>query len=240
LTARVEVLPPNEWAATVASRLLERVAAQPAIRLCLPTGDTPTPVYEAVVAGARARGVSFARATVVGLDEWVGLAPGDPARCDTRLRRELIDRLDPPPVYRPIAIDGVAADTAAAAHDAEAARLDLVLLGLGQNGHVGFNEPGSSADSATRVVALAESSRLAAVERYGARRMPEAGITVGMDRLLEAGEIWLLVTGERKRDVLGRALHAPESADSPASFLRRHQRLHVIADEAAASVRAGR
>jgi glucosamine-6-phosphate deaminase len=190
-------------------------------------------VYEAVARGARARGVSFAAATVVGLDEWVGLEPGDPARCDSRLRRELIDRLDAPPAYRPIRVDGVAADAAAAAHDAEAARLDLVLLGLGQNGHVGFNEPGSTAGSGTRVVALAESSRLAAVERYGARRVPEAGITVGIDRLLDAGEIWLLVTGEHKRDVLRRALLEPETADCPATFLRRHPRLRVIADDPA-------
>ena len=104
------------------------------------------------------------------------------------------------------------------------------------NGHVGFNEPGSRPDDATRLVRLAISSREAAVARYGAGSVPTAGITVGLARLLEAGECWLLVTGERKAAILRRALDEPEGPDCPASYLRRHPRLTVFADEAAASL----
>jgi glucosamine-6-phosphate deaminase len=103
------------------------------------------------------------------------------------------------------------------------------------NGHVGLNEPGSGPDSPTRVVGTAAATQEAALRRYGAGRAPVTGITLGMDRLLAAGEIWLLVTGSRKADILARALNGPEGDDCPASFLRRHPRLWVIADEGAAA-----
>ena len=137
--------------------------------------------------------VSFAQATVVLLDEWADLPPGDPARCDVRLRRELLDRLAPPPRFVPIDVDGSDTLAAARAHDDAARDLDLAVLGLGMNGHVGFNEPGARPDDPTRLVRLARSSREAAMDRYGAATMPTGGITVGLARLLEAREVWLLV-----------------------------------------------
>ena len=237
---RLEVLPAASWAAhrrRAARR--SRPAARPDLRVCLPTGDTPTPVYAELVAAERRGEVSLARATVVLLDEWVGLPPGDPARCDARLRGELIDRLAAPPAFVPIDVDGPDDEAAALAHDAAARGLDLAVLGLGMNGHVGFNEPGSRPDDPTRLVRLAVSSREAATARYGAGSTPTAGITVGLARLLEAGECWLLVTGERKAQVLRRALEQPEGPDCPASYLRRHPRLTVFADEAAASLLRG-
>jgi len=234
---RIEILPAAAWAPTVAAELIARLAARPSLRICLPTGETPSPVY-AALAAAEARGaVSFAGSTIVMLDEWVGLPPGDPARCDVRLRSELLDRLRvPPSLFAAIDVDGPDPDEAATRHDAAAVGLDLAVLGLGTNGHVGFNEPGSSPDDATRLVRLAVSTREAATARYGASRMPTAGITVGLARLLAAGEAWLLVTGERKAAMLRRALEEPEGPDCPASYLRRHPRLTVFADDGAASL----
>jgi glucosamine-6-phosphate deaminase len=234
---RLVVLPRASWAPAVADALVARLAARPSLRVCLPAGDTPSPVYAALVA-AEARGaVSFAAATVVMLDEWVGLPPGDPARCDVRLRAELLDRLRmPPDAFVSIDADGPDPEAAAGRLDAAAVGLDLVLLGIGTNGHVGFNEPGSRPDAPTRLVRLAVSSREAATARYGAGRIPTAGITVGLTRLLEADEAWLLVTGERKASILRRALDEPEGPDCPASWLRRHPRLVVFADEDAASL----
>jgi glucosamine-6-phosphate deaminase len=232
----LEILRGEAWAPTVAARIIERIRARPDLRICLPTGDTPTPVYAELVAGERRGEVSLARATVILLDEWVGLQADDPARCDSRLRGELIDRLAAPPTFVPIDVDGPDDEAAALAHDSAARDLDLAVLGLGMNGHVGFNEPGSRPDDPTRLVRLAVSSRDAATARYGAATVPTAGITVGLARILEAGECWLLVSGERKAGILRRALEQPEGPDCPASYLRRHQRLTVFADEAAASL----
>ena len=235
LPSSVTVLPTAAWAATVADAFLARLRAEPRLRVCLPTGDTPTPLYDELAARDAAGEGLWAQATVVLLDEWSDLPPGDRARCDVRLRRELLDRLAPPPRFVPIDVDGSDDEGAARTHDEAARHLALALLGLGMNGHVGFNEPGCGPDDPTRLVRLARSSREAAMARYGAARMPTGGITIGMARLLEAGEVWLLVTGERKAQVLRRALREPAGPDCPASYLRRHPRLTVFADEAAAS-----
>ena len=239
MTARglqLEILPDDSWAVEVAGRLVARLQGNPELRVCLPTGDTPSPVYAELVAAEGRGDVSLASATVVLLDEWVGLSPDDPARCDARLRAELLDLLGAPPRFVPIDVDGPDPEAAAEAHDAVAAAgLDLAVLGLGLNGHVGFNEPASRPDDPTRLVRLARSSRDAAAARYGAGRVPTAGITVGLGRLLDAGECWLLVTGERKASILRRALEDPEGPDCPASYLGRHPRLTVFADEGAAS-----
>ncbi len=239
---RLHVLTAADWAGAVVSELAARIRAHPSARICLPTGDTPAPVYAALVEAEAQERVSLAAATLVMLDEWVGLDPGDPARCDVRLRRELLDRLRvPPAAFVAIDVDGPDPEAAAARHDAAATGLDLAVLGLGMNGHVGFNEPGSRPDDPTRLVRLAVSSREAATARYGAGRTPTAGITVGLARLLDAAEVWLLVSGFRKAAMLRRALDEPEGPDCPASYLRRHPRLVVFADEdAAAGLRSRR
>lgn len=232
----VDVLSSSEWADRIAADLAARVRAEPALRLCLPTGETPAPVYAALVELAVRGDASLASAEVVLLDEYVGLPEGDPARGGDRLRRELIDRLpSPPAVFHEIDLT-TDPDTAAARHDAVAASgLGLTLLGLGLNGHIGLNEPGSTVDSPTRVVQLTATSRGIATDRYGAAASPTSGITLGVARLLESREIWLLVNGERKAEILARALDGPETDAYPASFLRRHPALRVIADEPAAS-----
>jgi 6-phosphogluconolactonase/glucosamine-6-phosphate isomerase/deaminase len=205
MTVRLEVVAAEAWADRVADELIARVNERPALRLCLPSGDTPSKLFSRLVARSAAGEVTFAGVTIVLLDEFLGLAAGDPARCDVRLNRDLL------------------------------AGLYLALLGLGMNGHVGLNEPGSDPDSPTRVVGTAAATQDAALGRYGAGRAPVMGITLGMDRLLAAGEVWLLVTGSRKADILARALNGPEGDDCPASFLRRHPRLWVVADEGAAA-----
>ena len=237
MTLLLDVVPAAAWADRVAAELADRLAARPRLRLVLPTGDTPAPAYARLVTMALEGTVSFAGAEVILLDEYVGLPPGHPARCDARLRRELLDRLPAPPrAFHAIAVDELDAADAAVAHDAVAARgVDLAVLGLGANGHVGLNEPGSRPDATTRVVRLAASSRRAAAERYGGDPPPSAGVTLGLDRLLAASEAWLLVTGAGKARVLARALEAPDGPDCPASYLRRHPALRVIADEPAAA-----
>ena len=226
----------DEWADAVAADLVERLRAAPSLRLCLPTGETPAPLYAALARSADAD--LWSQATVVLLDEYLGLPPDDPASGGPRLRRELIDHARPA-AFHAVDVDGEP-DVAARELDAVAAEgLDLTLLGLGLNGHIGLNEPGSTAESPTRIVEL-EARSQAVAAGYGASHAPKQGITLGMSRLLESREIWLLVTGERKAEILARALEGPEAPDVPASFLRRHPTLRVIADEPAASLLASR
>lgn len=230
------VLPAADWADGVTEALATRIGDQPDLALCLPTGSTPLPVYERLPDALGRHGVSMSRATIVLLDEYLGLPRGHPARCDSKLREYLLALLpDPPARFLSFGVDGEDPVAACAALDAEIDRLgglDLALLGLGMNGHIGMNEPGTSADATTRVVDLAPST-IQAARGYGADPPPTRGVTLGMARILAAREIWLLATGERKARILAATLDGPVTPDVPASLLRDHPGLRVIADDAA-------
>ena len=236
MTLRVEVFASADWADRVAGRLAERIAADPSMRLCLPTGSTPLPVYERLPALLRERDVSTAEATVVLLDEYLGLPAGHPARCDATLRRALLDRFDAAPAFVRFEVDELDPAAACQAFSAALDRiggLDLVLLGLGTNGHLGMNEPGSPVDAPTRPVELAPETASAA-RGYGADPPPTRGVTFGMGPIMAAPEVWLLATGERKAAVLQRALNGPIDPDCPASYLRLHPNAAILADDDAA------
>ena len=240
LARPVDILPASAWADHVAGLLADRLAARPDLVVCLPTGSTPLPVYEALPGILRARSLSAAAATVVLLDEYVGLAAGHTARCDSMLRRGLLDRLDPG-VARFISfeVDDLSPQAACTKVDAAvtaAGGLDLVVLGLGRNGHIGMNEPGSAVDAPTRVIELATSTREAALG-YGADPPPTHGVTLGMAGILAAREVWLLATGADKAAILARTLDGPVTPDVPATMLRGHPGLRVIVDDEAAPPR---
>jgi glucosamine-6-phosphate deaminase len=228
----LEVVPAADWADAVAEALAVRIAAQPDLVLCLPTGSTPRPVYERLPGALARAGTSLARVRLALLDEYLGLPAGHPIRCDAQLRQQLPESLA---AFVTFDVDGPDPVAACAAYDraiADLGGLDVVVLGLGANGHVGMNEPGTPPDAATRVIELAPST-MAAARAYGADPPPTHGVTLGLAGILAAREIWLLVSGERKAAILRAALDDPVTTDVPASLLRDHPGLRVIADDAA-------
>lgn len=231
------VLPAAEWTDAVAEALAGRIAAQPDLVLCLPTGSTPRPVYDRLPETLARTGTSLVATSVVLLDEYLGLPAGHPVRCDDQLQRQLLDRVPAPPAtFVTFGVDGPDPAAACAAYDASIGALgglDLVVLGLGTNGHVGMNEPGTSPDAPTRVIELAPST-MAAARAYGADPPPTLGVTLGLAGILAAREIWLLVSGERKAAILRDVLEGPVTSDVPASVLRGHPGLRIVADDAAA------
>lgn len=233
----LEIVPSASFGEVVAARLADRLTARPSLIVCLPTGSTPLPVYEALPGVLARRNVSAAEATIVLLDEYLGLPAGHPARCDAVLRRTLLERLVPGPrAFVPFEVDGIEGAQACARVNAAidaVGGLDLVVLGLGANGHVGMNEPGSEPDSATRVVELAASTREAA-RGYGADTPPTHGVTLGLATIRAAREIWLLARGGHKAAIVARTVGGPVTSNVPASLLRGHHGLLVMADEAAA------
>ena len=234
----LEVIPAADWADAIAAALANRIAARPDLVLCLPTGSTPRPVYERLPDALARAGTSLAGVRVVLLDEYLGLPAGHPIRCDAQLRRQVPGT---PAAFVTFDVDGPDPAAACAAYDAAIADLgglDLVVLGLGANGHIGMNEPGTSPDAATRVIGLAPST-MAAARAYGADPPPTRGLTLGLAGILAAREIWLLVSGERKAAILREVLAGPVTTDVPASLLRGHPGLRVIADGAAARDLAG-
>jgi glucosamine-6-phosphate deaminase len=227
LSHDLEVLADGEWAARAAG--LFETTVRPGMRLCLPTGDTVRPFYHEV-----ARRMTLEGVQIFLLDEFGGLPEGDPGRCEVMIRRDLIDRVSGSPTV--IMPDVDAADPGLESRRyADALRdggIDLALVGLGGNGHIGMNEPGSTPDLVTRVVDLAASTTEHALH-YGATSAPTWGITVGLAELLDSSELWLLVTGKHKQEILARSLEGPVSPEVPASLLRRHPNLTVLADESA-------
>jgi glucosamine-6-phosphate deaminase len=232
----LEIVPAAAFGEHVAGLLADRLAAAPRLVVCLPTGSTPLPVYAALPGELARRGLDAGAATVVLLDEYLALPAGHVARCDATLRRTLLSRLDPSPAFIAFDVDEAPPDVTCARMDAAIAAaggLDLVVLGLGANGHIGMNEPGSAADSPTRVVELTPSTREASIG-YGATEPPSHGVTLGMAAILGAREIWLLATGAHKRSILAATVDGPVTPGVPSSLLRGHPGLRLIADDAAA------
>jgi glucosamine-6-phosphate deaminase len=222
--------------ALVAGELVaNRLRARPRLRLILPTGHTPLGVYAALRGHAADGSLPTHAATLFQLDEYLGLDPGDEHSYRFYLRREL-GSLGFGTFH---GLDGSTTDPGAecARHQAllDEAPIDLVVLGLGRDGHVAFDEPGSPIDAGVRRVRLHPSTRAdAAAEFGGLEHVPEEALTVGLRTLLAARELLMLVSGASKAEALRGMLEGEPGEQCPASLLRDHPRLTVVSDAAAA------
>lgn len=210
--------------------------ARPLVPVILPAGRTPLPLYAELL--RRAPRLDLARVRFVQLDEYAGCGPGDPHSFHRLLRDELLDPLERAP-DRDALLDGAAPD-ARAEIERHAQRLrrdggaELGFLGLGANGHVAFNEPGSTLEQGAHEIELAPETRAIAEREFGVGRAPVRGITLGLREIHAARRLVLLVTGAGKAAILHALLHEPPSSDRPASLLLGHPDLLVLADRAAA------
>ncbi len=228
-----------EMASTAVADLLEqRMVAKPDITIGLATGATPRLVYTKMV--ERAGAPSWRSVRCFNLDEYVGLDASHPASFAYYMNDLLFDHVDVDPRRTHIP-DGTALDLEAAAKAYEAlisetGGIDLQLLGIGRNGHIGFNEPGSEHDSRTRQVELTPSTIAANAPDFPEGEEPPAtALTMGIGTILDAREIVLLATGPAKAEALYAALEGPVDLDCPASALRKHSAVTVFCDEAAAA-----
>jgi glucosamine-6-phosphate deaminase len=216
------------------------VQRHPRALLGLATGQTPVGVYQELVHRARAGLVDLSQVTIVCIDDYLGVSLETPYSLCGWLYRLVVQPLGLRPAqFRRMPADAPDPASAAAAFEAELRErggLDLLVLGLGANGHIAFNEPGSPPDSRTRVVDLAPETR-ASNARYWPHgvAVPAQGLTMGIATLLEARAILLLVSGAGKAEILARALEGPITPAVPASYLQTHPRLTVLVDRAAAA-----
>lgn len=230
---RIEIFRAADWAGRVADRVEHFLGAHDGPRMSVPTGRTPRPLYDEL-AGRR---VAMSGVDLYLLDEFGDIPPDHPARCERMLRHDLIDRLEQPPSLHLLDVTADDVEAEARAYEARitaAGGLDLVVLGLGMNGHVALNEPGSSADSPARVVRLTPATIDSASDYGDAEPTPTWGVTLGMRTILAAGEIWLIVTGAAKAEILRRVIAGPASPAIPATQLLDHPRTVIYADDAAA------
>ena len=225
----------DEVAQTAAELIANRLRARPHLRMLLPTGRTPLGVYAALRAHAARGELPSEAATVFQLDEYLGLGHDDGRSFGAYLDRELRG-IRVAAFHR---LDGASPDPAAECdrhqRRLDEAPIDLAVLGLGHDGHVAFDEPGSSLESGTRVVALHPRTREdTAADFGGLDHVPAHALTVGLRTLLAAREVLMLVTGAGKAEALMSMLLASHGSGFPASLLRTHPRFTVICDAPAA------
>lgn len=232
---RVEVRESAEQVARLAGDRVEDVfRARPEASVLPATGNTPLPLYH-LLAKRSESGMATSRLHVFQLDEFVGVAEDDPRSLYGWMRRVFLEPLHIPE-SRVTRLRGDAGDLDAecARYDAEveaAGGIDLAILGLGIDGHLGYNEPPSPAVAPTRVVRLRpESTRSARAYWASDSDVPERGLTAGMAAILGARTVLLLVTGRHKRPILQQMLHGPVGPGIPASYLREHDGATLIAD----------
>lgn len=228
----------------VAAHVAGIVRSRPQVVLGLATGKTFVPIYEALVRLTRDTNLSFAEASSFNLDEYIGLEPSHPASFRHYMEENLFRHIDLPADRALLPEAGQ--DIAAACRDYESAiagrgGIDVQLLGIGQNGHIGFNEPGSSFNGRTTATQLTPSTIAANTSDFPKGEVPPpSAITMGIGTIMEAREIVLVATGAGKADALKRAFHMPPDTMCPASALQQHPNVTVFCDDDAFAAAAAR
>ena len=236
----VVIAPTPADVAVIASQAIERVlTSKPHPVLGLATGSSPLGVYAELIKRHRA-GLSFAHVRAFLLDEYVGLAPAHPEAYRAFIEREFTSQIDLPAgaLHGPDGNEETLA-TAAARYESQieaAGGVDLQILGIGSDGHIGFNEPGSSLGSRTRLKTLTEDTRRDNARFFDGNvdAVPRHVLTQGIGTILDSGHLLMIAPGESKAGPIAAAVEGPITATVPASALQLHPHTTVIIDEAAA------
>jgi glucosamine-6-phosphate deaminase len=232
---------PDRAARALARLVADTLLRKPSLVLGLPTGRTPVPFYRELVALYRAGRVDFSRVTTFNLDEFVGVASTDPGSYRAFMDRHLFDHVNLRRA-RVHLLNGAAADTAVECRRYErlirrAGGVDLQVLGLGANGHVGFNEPSEALHARTHRTRLRPATRRANAPLFAGRlaRVPREALSMGMATILAADRVVLLATGAAKAACVKRMVEGAITTRVPASLLQLHANAEVWLDRAAAT-----
>lgn len=229
----------EEAAAAAAAEIIMRtVKARPNVVLGLATGVTMEPVYAKLVSAFEQGDVSFADITAFNLDEYAGLPASHPSSYRSTMNTLFFDHvdIDKSRTYLPETLSERQEEAGLHYEQmiADAGGIDLQLLGIGRNGHIGFNEPGSHKDSRTRLVGLHKETLEANSRFFTDRPVPVSAVTMGVGTILAAREIVVLATGQAKADAVYRANSGRFDPACPASALQDHARVTWVMDSAAA------
>lgn len=224
---------------TVAGIVLERIEAHPASVIGLATGRTMEPVYERWVEEARSRSLDHSKCFFFMLDEYLGLRENHSSSFKSYIQKRVIDPLELhhdqfcfPPVH------AHSLKEAAELYELsikQSGGIDLQLLGIGGNGHIGFNEPGSSGNSRTRIVDLTQQTIEANRPDFGTEPMPRQALSMGIGTILDGKSLLMLATGQSKADAIKYLLNHHDDPSCPATFLKSHPHFTLVLDPDAAS-----
>ncbi len=227
--------------AALATHVLESIIARPALVLGLPTGRTPLGLYRQLRQRSGGNQIDWSRVRTFNLDEFAGLAPANPGSYRAYMQAELFDHIaiDPANIGFLNGAAPVLTEECRRYDEAIAAAggIDLQLLGIGANGHIGFNEPARGLSAHTHVADLERETREANADRFGGdwTSVPAQALSMGMATILRAREIILIATGKEKATAVRGMIEGLISTRLPASMLQVHPRVTVMLDRAAAA-----
>ncbi|MFB5197007.1 glucosamine-6-phosphate deaminase [Neobacillus sp. KR4-4] len=234
----IEVKDYQQMSNKAAEYIIKKVIQNPSIKLGLATGGTPVGTYKCLIDDHQKKGTSYQKVTTFNLDEYVGLPGENKNSYRYFMNNQLFDYIDINKAKTNVP-SGIAADFQEECHRYEDlinqhGGIDLQILGIGSNGHIGFNEPGTSFASKTHIVELASSTIQANARFFNKiEEVPTKAITMGISTIMKSKEILLLVSGEKKSEALFRLLNEEISENFPASVLKNHPCVTIIADKAA-------
>ncbi|WP_456274600.1 glucosamine-6-phosphate deaminase [Bacillus sp. AK031] len=228
----------SDMCTKAAQLVIERVNDFSAPVLGLATGGTPKGLYEKLIENHQKGHTSYRHVTTFNLDEYAGLPQNDQNSYFHYMNERLFKHIDidKGSTHLP---DGMADDIKKECirYEAEIAKhggIDLQILGIGMNGHIGFNEPGTSFSANTHVVNLTESTREANARYFSSiEKVPRKALTMGINTILKSKEILLLISGESKQEAVKRLLEGDITEEFPASILKKHPNVKVLVDKAA-------
>ena len=222
-----------------AFKVMKDVVADPKCVLGLATGSSPIGLYQRMIADHKENGTSYAEVTTFNLDEYVGLPKSHPESYYSFMHRNLFEGLDIREENIHIPEDGEDHDAKCREYDEamQEYRVDLQVLGIGSNGHIGFNEPGTPFDSKTHIVTLKESTRKDNARFFedDINKVPTHAITMGIDTIMHAKKVIIVASGANKADAIYAMMKGPVTEECPASILQKHPDVVVVVDEAAAA-----
>ncbi|MED1489255.1 glucosamine-6-phosphate deaminase [Bacillus smithii] len=237
----VKVANYEEMSQKAAECIIRQVKEKPDSVLGLATGGTVIGTYQLLAKDHQKNGTSYRQILTVNLDEYIGISPEHEQSYHFYMKKRLFDHIQIPPenTYLP---DGQAEDL-----EEECKRyderieslggIDLQLLGIGVNGHIGFNEPGTPFDSKTHIVELSESTRKANARFFNTlEEVPKKAITMGIETIINSKKILLLASGLKKAPIIRKLFQEGITEEIPASVLKKHENVVLIADEEALSL----
>lgn len=231
----------EQLADALARCVVQHLQEQPSLVLGLPTGRTPLPLYRALTARHGKGESDYSKVTTFNLDEFVGIEPAHPGSYRSYMSEHLFRHVNVSP-RRTHFLDGQAKDL-----DAECTRfedrilraggIDLQILGIGENGHIGFNEPAAELSPWSHRVKLTLASRRANAGFFGGKLtdVPKEALSMGMSTIMHARSIVLMATGKRKAEIIAKTVSGAITTRIPASLLQLHAKVEILLDEDAAS-----
>jgi glucosamine-6-phosphate deaminase len=229
----------DEMSAAAADLVLDQVARKPQSIFCFPSGDSPTGMLRILVRSIKEGKANFSHAKFVGLDEWVGMDRNDTGSCQHYMYETFFDAAGIPAdqiiFFNPKAQDLQAECRKVDAFILNNGGIDLIVVGIGLNGHLGLNEPGSSFQNYCHVVDLEESTKTVAQKYFKGTTILKQGITLGLKHITEAKTTIVIASGEKKSAIIQKVVEGPVTEHVPGSIMQTLKHGLIILDEPAAS-----